>query len=73
VSGVSGVSVEFDQDIIYGGVQLDNNLAFVEVEGTRIFGALNCMGNTRVGNDEGGPNTVLGAATGQCVRGLPPS
>jgi hypothetical protein len=66
VSGVSS-SVEFDQDTINGGAELDNNPAFVEVEGTIINGSLNCTGNSSVGNDEGGPNTIHGAETGQCA------
>ena len=66
ISGVSN-SVEFDQDIMNGGADLNNNPAFVEVEGTHIHGSLNCTGNNLVGNDEGGPNSVTGQETGQCA------
>jgi hypothetical protein len=63
VSGVS--SVEFDTNLINGGLDLFNN-GPVEVEANDIQGPLNCSGNTSVTNDVQ-PNSVTGPETGQCA------
>jgi len=63
VSGVS--SVEFDTNLINGGLDLFNN-GPVEVEANDIQGPLNCSGNTSVTNDVL-PNSVTGPETGQCA------
>jgi hypothetical protein len=58
-------TVEVDGNTITEDVELNNN-GTVEVEGNTIGGDLNCAGNGTIGND-GFPNIVTGAETGQCV------
>jgi hypothetical protein len=40
--------------------------AIAEIEGNHIMGALSCAGNTPPPSDNGHPNQVTGAASGQC-------
>jgi hypothetical protein len=56
--------VELDSDTIHGGADVDSN-DFAEVESNDIKGSLNCAGNTAI-IDDGHPNSVTGAETGQC-------
>ena len=64
---VSGVGVvELDSDIINGGADLDGNLGLIEVESNKIKGSLSCAGNVGPVTNDGLPNSVTGAETGQC-------
>jgi hypothetical protein len=64
---ISGVGVvELDSDIINGGADLNGNLGLVEVESNHIQGPPNCAGNAGPVTNDGFPNSVTGAETGQC-------
>jgi hypothetical protein len=72
LSGNQG-SVELGGNQIGGRVIISNNVtggsgeSGVEVEGNHIGGTLSCSGNTPPPTNDGQPNTVTGARTGQCT------
>jgi hypothetical protein len=56
-----GVSITFTSG---SGPTVGNSIS--EIEGNRIWGALWCTGNTPPPSDNGHPNQVTGATSGQC-------
>jgi hypothetical protein len=59
--------VEFEANIIHGGLVLNNNNGQVEVEGNIIHGDLSCSGNIPLPTDNGNPNSVTsGHKIDQC-------
>jgi hypothetical protein len=60
-------AAECAPNVVVGAVRLDGNTGGTVVAGNRITGVLSCTGNEPAPSNEGVPNQVLGARTGQCA------
>jgi hypothetical protein len=60
-----------ESGVIGGNVQLQSNISPAgspaKIEANRIYGGLQCLGNSPLPTNGGAPNVVSGSAQGQCV------
>src|SRR5699024_101239 len=66
-TAADATSVQVRDSQIRGAVSVTGTTGDFVFAGSDLHGSIACSGNASAPNDEGAPNTITGAATGQCA------